>query len=264
MEFPLIDPVDVELGPLVIRWYALAYLAGFVLGWRYALLLADRMAPDSPTRTDIDDFLIWAIPAVILGGRFGYVFFYNPDYFAANPLDAFKIWQGGMAFHGGLLGMVLAMIVFARIRAIALLRLSDVICCVAPIGLFFGRMANFINAELYGRVTDVSWGIIFPGTDGQPRHPSQLYQAALEGLLIFAVLFALVRLGFLQNRPGLISTVFLMLYGAARFIVEFFREPDAHIGLVTYGLSMGQLLSLPMVLIGAVLMVFAVRRHDPR
>ncbi|MCP1337478.1 prolipoprotein diacylglyceryl transferase [Futiania mangrovi] len=260
--FPAIDPVLIEIGPLAIRWYALAYIAGLVLGWRYVVRLMRREdlwgrrgAP--ATADDIDDLLTWVALGVILGGRLGYVLFYNPGYYLANPLQIPVLWEGGMSFHGGFLGVILAIFGFARKRGIPLFPLGDSIAAAAPIGLFFGRIANFINAELYGRATDVPWAVLFPvAPDGrlEARHPSQLYEAALEGLLLFLVLRFLTHRREALERPGLVTGVFLIGYGLSRIVVETVREPDAHIGYLVplgwTGVTMGMVLSLPMVLIG--------------
>jgi phosphatidylglycerol:prolipoprotein diacylglycerol transferase len=258
LEFPNIDPVALALGPVEIRWYALAYLAGFILGWRYALYLAGRDADLRPSREDVDDFLPWAVLGVILGGRLGYVLFYQSGFYLENPLAILQVWKGGMSFHGGALGVIFALFVYPYLKKFPMLRLADIVCAAVPIGLFFGRIANFVNGELYGRVTDVSWGIVFPGGGPEPRHPSQLYEAALEGALLFLILFAVIRSDRLRNMPGLTAGLFLAGYGLFRGFVEFFREPDAHLGFVYEFLSMGQLLSLPMILAGAGLAVYAV------
>jgi phosphatidylglycerol:prolipoprotein diacylglycerol transferase len=261
LPFPAIDPVAFEVGPLVVRWYALSYLVGFLVGWRLAIVFA-RRSPIRPNGEDMDAFVTWAIIGVILGGRLGYVLFYNIEVYLQDPLAIFQVWQGGMAFHGGLLGAVVAMIIYARVRGFSPFALGDMVAAVAPIGLFFGRIANFINAELYGRVTDVSWGVVFPGTDGQPRHPSQLYEAFLEGLVLFIVMLILVRRRSILLRPGTVAGVFLILYGLFRFLVEFVREPDAQLGFLWLGATMGQILSLPMILIG-VWMVWRARPVAP-
>jgi phosphatidylglycerol:prolipoprotein diacylglycerol transferase len=263
-EFPNIDPVAVAVGPIVIRWYALAYLAGFLLGWKYCMKLAGMDKDARPNAADIDDFLPWVIIGVILGGRFGYVLFYYPSYFIANPLDAFKIWEGGMSFHGGTLGVIAAMVGFSVLRKISLLRLADLIAVCAPIGLFFGRIANFINGELYGRVTESAWGIVFPRAGELPRHPSQLYEAALEGAALFVVLFFLARMPAVRDRRGMLAGVFLIGYGAFRAFIEFFREPDKHIGLIGEFISMGQVLSLPMIVAGLVLIFIANKGFKTR
>lgn len=256
-EFPNIDPVAFSIGPILIRWYALAYLAGFLAGWRCCLTLARLYSDKRPDRNDVDDFLTWAIAGVILGGRFGYILFYQLDYYFAHPLEALKLWQGGMSFHGGALGVVFALILFSYIRKVNLLRLADIVCTVVPIGLFFGRLANFINGELYGRVTESSWGMVFPRGGEFPRHPSQLYEAVLEGAVLFIILLVLINIKAVRNRPGIVAGAFLAGYGLFRGFVEFFREPDAHIGFISGYLTMGQVLSLPMVLMGLGIMIFA-------
>ena len=258
-EFPNIDPVAFAVGPFAVRWYALAYIAGILLGWFYALRLV-KGRDDRPNSEDVDDFVSWAILGIIFGGRLGYVLFYNFSYYMTRPLDALKVWEGGMAFHGGVLGVLVAMIVFARLRQISFLRLADIVCAVVPIGLLFGRIANFINGELFGRVTDGPWGMVFPHGGDLPRHASQLYEAALEGAVLFAILFVLMRSP-LREKPGFVGGAFLAGYGVFRFIIEFVREPDAHIGLLGDVISQGQLLSLPMVVIGAVAMIWAGKTH---
>ncbi|WP_404384352.1 prolipoprotein diacylglyceryl transferase [Caenispirillum salinarum] len=262
MPFPNIDPVAFELGPIVIRWYALAYLTGLTGGW----LLLRRMVPRWPglgalTREDVDDFLLWATFGVVLGGRLGYVLFYKPGYYLSNPLEIVQVWHGGMSFHGGLLGVAVAIWLFARKRKVPLLPFADTIAVVAPIGLFFGRLANFINGELFGRPTDVPWAMAFPTGGAVPRHPSQLYEAALEGLLLLAVMAALASRPAVQARPGVLFGTFLMLYGLARFTVEFFREPDPFLGFVWQGATMGQLLSLPMIGLGMGIVAYAMRKR---
>lgn len=254
--FPAIDPVLVEIGPFAIRWYALAYVVGLLLGWRYCVWLAGR-PPHLVGRAEIDDFLVWATLGVVLGGRLGYVLFYQPLHFLANPLEILAVWQGGMSFHGGLLGVVLAMALFARRRRLPFFALTDIVACATPIGLLLGRIANFINGELYGRPSEVPWAMVFPGGGPLPRHPSQLYQAALEGLLLFLLLFLLARFTGAQRRLGLLSGVFFLGYGIARIVGEFFREPDAHLGYLLGGATMGQLLSLPMVIAGLLFIRFA-------
>ena len=245
--FPEIDPVAIAIGPLKMRWYAIAYITGLLIGWYYIRRLT-RRPPSLLSERAIDDFLLWATLGVILGGRIGYILFYQPGYYLANPLEIVFIWRGGMSFHGGLLGVALAIVLFARSTQVPVFALSDLIAAAAPIGLFFGRVANFINAELYGRTTDVPWGVLFPG-ETLPRHPSQLYEAALEGVLLFLVLYVLVRRGGLE-RFGLATGVFLIGYALSRAAVELVREPDAHLGFLLGGATMGQLLSLPMLLFG--------------
>ena len=267
LPFPAFDPVLVQLGPLAIRWYALAYIFGILLGWMYARVviragaLWGGQAPMSVA--DYDDFVLWVTFGIILGGRTGYVLFYNPAYFAAHPLEIAQLWNGGMSFHGGFLGCVFAVILFARRRGISMLSLGDVTCLVGPIGLLLGRIANFINGELWGRPTDVPWAMVFPGGGRLPRHPSQLYEAGLEGLVLFAVLALLVRAGALR-RPGLIIGVFALGYGIARTACELFREPDAQLGFLWGGLTMGMILSVPLMLVGAGFIAYAWRRRTER
>jgi phosphatidylglycerol:prolipoprotein diacylglycerol transferase len=263
--FPAVDPVLIRIGPFAIRWYALAYIAGILAGWLYAraIVRSERLwggkAPLSVA--DYDDFVLWVTLGIILGGRIGYVLFYNPGYFASHPAEILQLWNGGMSFHGGLLGCVAAAVLFARSRGIPFLSLADVSCAVAPIGLFLGRLANFVNGELWGRVTDVPWAVIFPNAGTLPRHPSQLYEAGLEGSALLIVLALFVRAGALK-RPGMVAGVFALGYGIARFFCEFFREPDAQLGVLWGGLTMGMLLSLPLMLAGIGFIVVA-RRTEP-
>ena len=257
--FPMIDPVLIAVGPLAIRWYSLAYIAGILIGWRYILGLAARKPGgiDAPVieRGAIDDLIVWLVLGIILGGRLGYVLFYKPGYYLANPIEAAYVWQGGMSFHGGALGVILARVLFCRKREISLLPLADLVACAAPIGLFFGRIANFINGELFGRPSDVAWAMVFPRGGPEPRHPSQLYESLAEGLVLFLVLAALWRFTQLRDRPGALSGAFLLGYGVFRMFVEQFREPDAHLGFLMGGATMGQILSLPLVAAGAWLLV---------
>jgi len=250
-----IDPVAFSLGPLVVRWYALAYLAGFVLGWRYALMFIKRTQAERPNADDIDNFISWAVIGVILGGRLGYVLFYNLGYYLSEPLEALKIWHGGMSFHGGVLGVIAIIFLFAKRHKINVFILSDIVCAAAPIGLFFGRIANFINAELYGRVTSQPWGVVFPGAGELPRHPSQLYEALAEGILLFVVLYFVSKRK--EYRTGAISALFLILYGLIRGLIEFVRAPDVQIGLIGDVMTMGQVLCIPMILAGATLLYLA-------
>lgn len=257
--FPEIDPIAIEIGPIAIRWYALAYIAGLMGGWQYCLQLAKR-PPNQVTPLQIDDFVIWATLGVILGGRLGYVLFYKPGYYFENPMEILMVWKGGMSFHGGLIGVSLAMIWYTRRRGVPLLAFTDIVAAGTPIGLFFGRIANFINAELWGRVTDVSWGVIFPRGGPQPRHPSQLYEAALEGLVLFAVLAVMLFRYDAMRRPGLLTGALLTGYSIARILVETVREPDAHISFLAFGTTYGQWLSLPMMIGGLYLIRRALRR----
>ncbi len=247
--FPAIDPVLISVGPLAIRWYSLAYIAGVLIGWRYILGLAANK-PSVIDAAAIDDLIVWLVLGIIVGGRLGYVLFYKPGYYLANPIEAAYVWQGGMSFHGGALGVILAMALFSRKRGIAFLPLADLVVCAVPIGLFFGRIANFINGELFGRPSDVAWAMVFPRGGPEPRHPSQLYESFLEGLVLFFILAALWRYSNLRHRPGALGGVFLMGYGGFRMFVELFREPDAHLGFLIGGATMGQLLSLPLVIVG--------------
>lgn len=261
--FPDIDPVAFEIGPVQIRWYALAYLTGFLAGWRYCLsLVSQKGALPRPDKTDIDDFLPWAIAGVILGGRIGYILFYNFGSYLSAPSEILKLWHGGMSFHGGLVGVIIALVAFSRRRGFPVLHLADLLACVAPIGLFFGRLANFINGELFGRAAEVPWAVVFPRGGPEPRHPSQLYESALEGVVLFAVLFVLARRPEVRARPGLLSGVFLAGYAMFRFLVEFFREPDVQIGYLLSLFTMGQILCLPMFAVGAALIGLAIRRES--
>jgi len=255
LTFPNIDPIAISIGPIDIRWYALSYMAGFLLGL-YVLQYFLRKHP-SPylNKEKLDDLLTWIIIGVVLGGRLGYVLFYNLPYYAENPLEAIQIWQGGMAFHGGLIGVITAMILFAWKYKIPFFALADRVAVATPIGLFFGRIANFINGELYGRATDTPWGMVFVEGD-VARHPSQLYQAATEGIILFILLSILIRIQSIREKIGIISGVFLCGYGIQRFFVEYTREPDAHIGLLFANLSMGQILCLPMIIAGILMVIW--------
>jgi phosphatidylglycerol:prolipoprotein diacylglycerol transferase len=252
--FPAIDPVLIEIGPFALRWYALAYVAGLLVGWRYLRRVVARpgwrLAPDA-----IDDLLFNATLGVLLGGRLGYVLFYQPGYYLERPWEVLYVWQGGMAFHGGLLGVVVACLVTARQHRVHPFEVGDAAAVAAPIGLFFGRLANFVNGELYGRVSEVPWAMVFPNGGPLPRHPSQLYEAFLEGVVLFLVLAWLARGAYVPDRAGRLGGVFLIGYGLARFLVEFVREPDAQLGVLAGFLTMGQLLSLPMVAFGGWLLL---------
>ena len=206
--------------------------------------------PNAMSEKDVDDFLVWATLAVVLGGRIGYVSFYKPGYYFSNPLEIFQVWQGGMSFHGGLIGVIIAVILFSRLRKLPMFAVGDAVACAAPIGLFLGRLANFINGELFGRATDVPWGIVFPHGGPLPRHPSQVYEALLEGLILFIILFWLSRKQSVRERHGMLVGVFLIGYTISRGLVEFVRQPDAHLGTLVFGATMGQLLSIPFLLAG--------------
>jgi phosphatidylglycerol:prolipoprotein diacylglycerol transferase len=254
LPFPAIDPVLIQIGPLAIRWYALAYIAGLVLGWQYVKRLVQRPGWRL-TPADIDDLLVYVTLGVVIGGRLGYVLFYRPGFYLSHPLEALAVWHGGMSFHGGVLGVLAAAALFARLRRRSILEIGDAVCAAAPIGLFFGRIANFINGELFGRVSDVPWAVVFPYGGEAPRHPSQLYEAGLEGLVLFAVMIAFAWRPRAPGTDGRLTGIFLIGYGLARSFVELFREPDAHLGFLVGGLTMGQLLSLPMIMLGAFLVL---------
>jgi phosphatidylglycerol---prolipoprotein diacylglyceryl transferase len=250
--FPQFDPVLVQIGPLAIRWYALAYIAGLVLGWRLMRRLA-QAEPAVATPLQVDDFLTWATLGVVLGGRLGYVLFYQPSHYLTDPLQAFAVWQGGMSFHGGALGVIVATAWFCWRHRIPALGFGDRVAVCTPIGLGLGRVANFINGELWGRAAPewLPWAMIFPNAGPVARHPSQLYQAILEGLVLFCVMFALSRRERLRARFGFLTGAFLIGYGVARIIGEFFRQPDAFLGFLYAGATMGQLLCIPMLIVGA-------------
>lgn len=244
-----LSPVALQLGPLALRWYSLAYIIGILAGWWLLLKMAKR--PGSPmTGKHVDDLISWATLGVILGGRLGYVIFYNPAEYIADPLGVLRLWEGGMSFHGGLTGVILAIFLYARSKGLSALRILDYVAVVTPIGLLLGRFANFVNGELWGRPTDGSWGIIFPDAGPEPRHPSQLYEAATEGLLLLILLNLLFWGTNARMKPGLLGGVFIAGYGLSRFLIEFWREPDAQLGVLGIGLTMGQLLSLPMIFLG--------------
>lgn len=249
--FPQIDPVIFQVGFFALRWYSLAYILGIIGGW----WLARRMSVKANsvfTVLKIDDFLVWATIGIVLGGRLGYVLFYNASYYKEFPAQILALWQGGMSFHGGLLGVIIATILFAKFKRISMFAISDILVCVAPLGLFLGRLANFINGELFGRVTHaVPWAMIFPMGGSEPRHPSQLYEAFFEGLVLFLVLNALWWFkDTYRKREGFVTGIFFVLYALFRFLIEFTRQPDAHLGFIWQQLSMGQLLCVPMVLLG--------------
>lgn len=263
--FPEIDPVLFQIGPLVIRWYALAYIAGLIGGWLYCRQLVRRShlwgVVRHPSDPDLDDLIVWMALGVVFGGRIGYVLFYNFDYFLANPAEIPAVWRGGMSFHGGMAGAALAILIFARRRALPALPVFDLVSAAAPIGLFFGRIANFINGELWGRpAPDFPFAVIFPGAGPVGRHPSQLYEAVTEGLLLFVILALVIRAGGLK-RPGLVAGLFLAGYGIFRIGCEFFREPDPQLGFLFGGgtVTMGMVLSVPMIVLGIAVAIAALR-----
>tara|TARA_B100000315_G_scaffold248245_1_gene277908 strand:- start:540 stop:1331 length:792 start_codon:yes stop_codon:yes gene_type:complete len=257
--FPATDySVAIEIGPLVIKWYGIAYVVGLIAGWQYVRRLAGTRRIVLNVEV-VDDVLLWIVLGVILGGRLGYVLFYQFDYFTQDPIRIFYVWNGGMSFHGGLIGVALAIALFARRREIRILSVTDAVAPAFPFGLMLGRLANFINGELYGRPTDVPWAIVFPGGGDVPRHPSQLYEAALEGVFLFALMLWLAHVGNAHRRVGLLSGTFLVGYAFARVVCESFRQPDAHIGFLWSGITMGQMLSVPLAAVGFWLIVHAKR-----
>jgi phosphatidylglycerol:prolipoprotein diacylglycerol transferase len=269
LQFPNIDPVAIHLGPLAIRWYALAYLGGVLLGAVYGMTLLRRKTLWANNRPpfppgDIYDFAFWAVIGIVVGGRTGYVLFYNLSYYLAHPLDAFMLWDGGMSFHGGMLGILVAMVLFARSRGGNPLSGLDLLGAASPIGLLLGRIANFINGELYGKPTTLPWGVIFPDAGPLPRHPSELYEGVLEGIVLFLVLRMVTHVFYGLRRPGLVTGLFGIGYALSRIAVEFVRLPDPQLGYLYGGwLTMGQLLSLPLLLAGLGLAVYAMRKPVP-
>lgn len=255
LPFPQIDPILIQIGPFAIRWYALAYVIGLIGGWLYARSLAANAtlwakSQPRPDAERLDDLLVWCAVGVVFGGRLGYVLFYNFEDYLADPSEIFAVWRGGMSFHGGLIGCAAAIVLYCRRKGWPLLSTLDVVAAVAPIGLLLGRVANFINGELWGRSSDVPWAVVFPQAGPIPRHPSQLYEAATEGLLLFILLAIVVRRGGLK-RPGLVAGLFGVGYGLARIFSEFFREPDAQLGFLFGGwATMGMILSLPVLVAG--------------
>ena len=256
LPYPQMDPVLIQIGPLAIRWYALAYIIGILAAWRYAGSMVSRPAlwgGRAPTvdKTGLEDLVLWITLGIIIGGRLGHVLFYTPGLVLSDPLEILRVWNGGMSFHGGCVGVLVAVALFVRRRGLDLFSLGDLVCAVVPIGLFLGRIANFINGELWGRPTDLPWAMVFPAAGPEPRHPSQLYEAALEGVVLFLVLrWATHRAGLL-SRPGVTAGLFFAGYGLARILVETVREPDFYMPAFPLGLTMGMILSLPMVLGGA-------------
>ena len=250
LQYPQIDPAIVHIGAFGVRWYSLAYMAGILLGWWLIVRENARKPLPNLSKTALDDMVMWAVGGIILGGRFGYALFYKPEHYLQHPLEILRVWEGGMSFHGGLLGTIIAFFLFCRKYKIKFLALADLLACAAPIGLFFGRIANFINGELYGRVTDASVGMIFPTGGDLPRHTSQLYEATLEGAVLFAIMLFLLNKTNLREHTGKLSGIFLIGYSLARIICEYFREPDAFLGFLYAGTTMGQILSLPMLAVG--------------
>lgn len=271
INFPNIHPIAFELGPLVIRWYALAYIAGLFGGLKYVEILVTKRPPlRRPTfdKKSLEDLFSYVALGVIMGGRLGYVLFYKPSYYFSSPSNILKLWEGGMSFHGGLLGVIIAIILFAYRRQLNPLAIGDYVAPAVPIGLFFGRIANFINAELYGRVTDVAWAVRFPTLDGytEPRHPSQIYEALTEGLLLFIILHCTLYYTKALDKRGLTTGIFLTGYAIARIFSECFRQPDAFLGFVLTaggaGITQGMILSIPMLIIGLWLVLNANKTHN--
>jgi len=257
------DPVLIDLGFFQIRWYSAAYIIGILLGWMYAnkiikLTLNNKYNFKQVTNKQFDDLLVYVVIGIILGGRLGYVVFYNLEYYSQNLFEIFKIWQGGMSFHGGLIGVIIATIIFSKKTNTNFFKFADIISCVAPIGIFLGRIANFINGELYGKITILPWGIIFPNEGNLSRHPSQIYEAILEGIILFLIINYLALKKKLLYKAGFISSFFLIFYSIVRIFSEIFREPDAHIGLLFNYLSMGTLLSLSTIIAGLII-IFSIK-----
>lgn len=253
--FPHIDPVIFSIGPVSIHWYSIAYVLGIIFAHWY-LHKVDKYKVFN--RKFHDSLLSWSIVGVVLGGRIGYIIIYNLSYYLNSPVEMFKIWHGGMSFHGGLIGCIIAITVVCKRHNISALLVMDLLACAAPIGLFLGRIANFINGELYGRVTDLSWGVIFP-EDALARHPSQLYEAVGEGLLLFIVLNLLLFFTNLRSYKGALTGIGMTFYAIIRFLIEFFREPDPQIGYLLFNLTVGQLLSIPMVIIGMTITIVGIK-----
>lgn len=270
LAYPNIDPIAVQLGPLAIRWYGLAYVAGILCGWLSGRYLAGNAklwpgAVSPISKDDVDDYILWITGGIVIGGRLGSIIFYDFDTWLSDPVSLFRVWEGGMSFHGGLIGVVIATLLFARQRKVPLWSFGDMVAASVPFGLFFGRLANFVNAELYGAPSNVAWAMVFPGAGPEPRHPSQLYQAGLEGIALFVILYLAIHRFDALHRPRLTIGLFLVFYAAARIFSEFFRLPDAHIGylLDTSWLTMGMVLSVPMAVLGALCIASAKPRAAP-
>lgn len=256
MPFPDIDPVLIHLGPFAIRWYALGYVAGILIGWRYITAMANNQAlwprrGAAASAAQIDDLILWLTLGIIVGGRLGHVVFYTPSLFWTDPLEVFKTWNGGMSFHGGVLGVLIATLLFARANKVDVFRLGDLITAAAPIGIFFVRIANFINGELWGRPTSLPWGVVFPNAGIMPRHPSQIYEALMEGLVLFIILRLATHQARLLNRRGVVAGMFFLGYAVCRILLENVREPDSYMPDFPFGLTMGMMLSTPMAIGGA-------------
>ena len=260
LEFPNINPIAIDLGIIQIRWYAFSYIAGILLSWALILKIIKFKSINIDKKV-ISELISNSMIGIIIGGRLGYVIFYNPEYFLNNLTEIFKLWNGGMSFHGGFIGVIMAVIYTSKVSKTPIMLLADLIAVVSPIGIFFGRLANFINGELYGRVTNHTFGMIFPNGGNLPRHPSQLYEAFFEGFILFIIMLLFIKFTNILNKRGFITALFISLYGSFRFCIEFFREPDMHIGLLYFNFSMGQLLSLPMIIIGFYFMILIIKKN---
>ncbi len=262
MKFPNISPVAISILGFDIRWYALAYIFGFIFAFYYIKYLLRSSTNNQISYTELDDLFTNGVIGVILGGRLGYVLFYNFSYYIYNPIHIIKIWEGGMSFHGGLIGCIISILLWCKVHKKSVFQLTDKIAMATPIGLFLGRLANFVNGELYGRVTTSKIGMVFPNSDGLPRHPSQIYEALTEGLLLFIFLFAINKVKAIKKRPGIISFAFIGGYAIARISIENFREPDAQIGFLKFGITMGQLLTIPMILSSIIAIIYFLRKKE--
>jgi len=270
MPFPNIDPIAFAIGPLVVRWYALAYLFGVLFGALYGAALLKNKRLWEKNKAPLDkqqwfDFGFWAVIGIIIGGRLGYVIFYNPIYYLSNPLEILQTWNGGMSFHGGMIGIAIAMIFYARSKKTNILSSLDLLAVAAPIGIFLGRISNFVNGELFGRETALPWGVVFPHGGDLPRHPSQLYEAALEGIVLFLIIRYITHIAYGLRKPGLVAGVFGVGYALSRILVETVRLPDANKGYLYEGwLTYGMVLSLPMLIAGIALIIYASRKTNIR
>ena len=260
------DPVLIDLGFFQIRWYSIAYILGIILGWIYANEIIKKIISKnnsySVKQKDIDDLIFYLILGIVIGGRLGYVIFYNYGYYIQNPYEIFQVWKGGMSFHGGLLGVAVSILFFSRIKNINFFSLTDIVSCVAPIGLFLGRIANFINGELYGKISNLPWSVVFPKVDNIARHPSQIYEAALEGIVLFILLNYLVLKKNMLLKTGYISSIFLIFYSIFRVLSEIFREPDSHLGYFFNYFSMGTVLSLITFISGCLIIIFIKKNEQ--